>query len=230
MSYPHRPVQPTFLTGRAMYIPPHFAEQRPTVLHQFIRDHPFASLITTTADGLAASHLPLVLHEEDGRALLRGHFSRANAQSRLATPTVDALAIFHGPEAYISPSWYPTKQETGKVVPTWNFIVVHVQGSLRLVNDRDFLLQHLHSLTNMHETPRSVPWSVDDAPADYVDAAMKGIVAFEITIERLEGKWKLSQNRPEADRAGVVAGLRHEGDALMAELVRNPAAEVRAHD
>jgi transcriptional regulator len=208
-----------------MYVPPHFAEQRPEVLHQFIHDYPFATVITVTADGIAASHVPLVLHREPGTpAVLRGHFSRANPQARDRT-AARALAIFHGPEAYVSPAWYPSKQESGKVVPTWNFIVVHAEGPFHFVDDRDFLEQHLRSLTDAHERARPTPWEIEDAPRDYIDSAMKGIVAFEIAIERLEGKWKLSQNRSAADRAGVVAGLRHDGDERMSELVRRPNPE-----
>jgi len=209
-----------------MYVPPHFAEQRPEVLYEFMQQHPFATVITVTSDGLAASHVPLVLHREaQAPAILRGHFSRANPQSRDRSAS-RALVIFHGPEAYISPAWYPTKQETGRVVPTWNFIVVHAEGPLQFVEDRDFLERHLRSLTEAHESTRPTPWAIEDAPRDYIDSAMKGIVAFEIVIERLEGKWKLSQNRSAADRAGVVEGLRHDGDHLMAEHVRRPRRDV----
>jgi transcriptional regulator len=206
-----------------MYVPAHFAEQRPDVLHEFIRTHPFCTVITNTPAGIAASHVPLVLHHEADGPGLRGHFSRANPQARAADPVSEVLAIFHGPEAYISPSWYPTKQESGRVVPTWNFIVVHVQGRLRFMDDRTFLESHLRELTKMHEGARPVPWTLEDAPADYLDSAMKGIVAFEIAIHRIEGKWKLSQNRSAADRAGVVEGLGHDGDGRMAELVRTPS-------
>ena len=208
-----------------MYVPPHFAEQRPQVLYQFIRDHPFATVVSATPDGLAASHVPLVLHREAGTtAVLRGHLSRANPQSRDRSVS-RALAVFHGPQAYISPSWYPTKQESGRVVPTWNFVVVHVEGPLRFVEDRDFLERHLQALTEMHESTRPAPWALDDAPREYLESAMKGIVAFEMAIARIEGKWKLGQNRDAADRAGVVEGLRRDGDHVMSELVRRPAPE-----
>jgi transcriptional regulator len=204
-----------------MYVPPHFAEQRPDVLHQFIRDHPFATVISATPDGFAGSHVPLVLHQEPGApAVLRGHFSRANPQSRDQVPE-RTLSIFHGPDAYISPSWYPTKLDSGRVVPTWNFIVVHVEGLLRIVDDGDFLERHLRLLTEMHERGRPQPWAIEDAPRDYLDSAMKRIVAFEIVIGRMEGKWKLSQNRNAADRAGVVRGLQEDGDQVMSERIRS---------
>jgi transcriptional regulator len=210
-----------------MYLPPHFAEQRLDVLHRFIDDHPFATVVTTTSDAIEASHVPLVLHQQDGTAVLRGHFSRANPQARERSIS-RALAIFHGPEAYISPSWYPTKKESGRVVPTWNFIVVHAEGPFRFVDDRNFLEQHLRSLTEKHESGRAVPWSIDDAPRDYIDSAMKGIVAFEIAISRIEGKWKLSQNRGADDRAGVADALHEQGNRVMSELIKEMrAASIR---
>jgi transcriptional regulator len=138
---------------------------------------------------------------------LRGHLSRANTQWRDYTPSVEALAIFSGPQHYITPSWYPEKQETGKVVPTWNYVVVHAYGYLKVIEDREWLMAHLARLTGIHEAGSSVPWKITDAPADYIASQVKGIVGLEMAIERLEGKWKVSQNRSEQDRSGVARGL-----------------------
>jgi transcriptional regulator len=153
---------------------------------------------------------------------LKVHLARANGQWRDFDPTVEALVIFQGVERYITPSWYETKRETGKVVPTWNFVVVQARGPMRIIEDRAWLAGQIAALTGEHEAGRTEPWSVSDAPAPFVEAQLKGIVGIEIPISRIEGKWKLSQNRPEADRRGVVEGLRLEDDpasAAMAELV-----------
>jgi transcriptional regulator len=191
-----------------MYIPTANSETRLPILHQMMAAHPLAAVVSLGPGGLIASHIPLVL-EDDGSefGLLKGHVSRANSQWRDPVPSVDALAIFAGPQHYISPSWYPAKQEHGKVVPTWNYIVVHAYGPLRVVHDSDWLLAHLKSLTNTHESGLPGPWKVTDAPEEYIATMMKGIVGFELPIRRLEGKWKLSQNRSEADREGVRQGL-----------------------
>ena len=190
-----------------MYIPKANEEVRVPVLHELIETHPFATLVTLGSAGLFASHIPMVLERTSSLGVLKGHVSRANAQWRDFSPTVDALAIFSGPHHYISPSWYPEKEETGKVVPTWNYCVVHGYGSLKVVEDADWLRAHLEALTTIHEAGFTTPWSVSDAPADYIRSLLNGIVGLEFTITRLEGKWKLSQNRSERDRLGVAAGL-----------------------
>jgi len=173
-----------------------------------IESHPLASLVTIASSGLFASHLPMVLERKSAtRALLKGHLSRANKQWQDFQPGVQALAIFSGPEHYISPSWYPEKKETGKVVPTWNYAVVHVYGHLRVVEDPAWLMEHLNALTTVHEASFPAPWKVSDAPADYIASLIKGIVGVELPIERIEGKWKASQNHPERNRIGVVEGL-----------------------
>jgi transcriptional regulator len=197
-----------------MYLPRPFEETRTPVLHQLMRAHPLASLVTIGASGLFASHLPLVLHPELGPlGNLRGHFARANQQHYDRVPGVAALAIFSGPEHYITPNWYPEKQATAKVVPTWNYAVVHVYGQLRIVDGNQspeaaaWLLEHLNTLTDTHEAASPQPWKVSDAPADFIASQMKGIVGLELVIDRIEGKWKASQNRSAADRAGVIHGL-----------------------
>lgn len=212
-----------------MYIPPHFNEERLEVLHQLIREHGLATLVTYGASGLIASHVPLVLDTSDSDAsgasgasgarygTLRGHLSRANQQWRDYSPEVPALAIFAGPQHYITPSWYPAKAEHGKVVPTWNYIVVHAYGRLETYDDRESLLANVEALTTHHEASRPAPWKVSDAPASYIDAQLKGIIGISLRIDRLEGKWKISQNRSAADQASVAAALHEAGtDASIA--------------
>ena len=206
-----------------MYIPRHFEETRVDVLHGLIRDEPFATLVTFDGAGLNANHLPLEIDAAAGEhGTLRGHVSRANAIWRDIDPSVDALAIFQGPQRYVTPAWYPTKAETGKVTPTWNYVVVHAYGRLRFIDDAAWLRAHIERLTARHERGRDVPWKVSDAPDDYIAGLVRGIVGFELPIARLAGKWKVSQNRSAADRRGVVDGLRaspDDADAAMAALV-----------
>jgi transcriptional regulator len=190
-----------------MYIPRVNKEERIPVLHKLMEDQPFASLITMGSSGLFASHIPMVLEQDGAMGQLRGHISRANTQWRDYSPSVEALAIFSGPQHYITPNWYLEKQETGKVVPTWNYVVVHAYGHLKVIEDAEWLMVHLASLTNIHEAGSTVPWKIGDAPADYIASLVKGIVGLEMTVERLEGKWKVSQNRSEQDRSGVAKGL-----------------------
>lgn len=190
-----------------MYIPRMHKEERVPVLHKLIEDQPFASLITMGSSGLFATHLPMVLEQNGTLGRLRGHISRANTQWRDYTPSVEALAIFSGPQHYITPSWYREKQESGKVVPTWNYAVVHAYGYLKIIEDGDWLLAHLQKLTGIHEAESPNPWKVSDAPADYIASQIKGIIGLEMDIERLEGKWKVSQNRSAEDRSGVIRGL-----------------------
>ena len=205
-----------------MYIPRHFEETRVDVLHELIRAEPFGALVTLGAAGLEANHLPFELDAAAGPlGTLRGHVSRANAVWK-ASSDVEALAIFQGPQRYVTPSWYPTKAETGKVVPTWNYVVVHAYGPIRVIEDPDWLLAHVGRLTDRHEADRERPWQVSDAPEDYVASLVRGIVGIEIAVTRLAGKWKVSQNRGEADRAGVTTGLRADADpasAAMADLI-----------
>ena len=202
-----------------MYIPPHFQEERPEVLQQLMRQHSLAALVTLGPDGLIANHVPLILYPEVGPlGTLRGHLSRTNPQWRDSLPEVSALAIFQGPSAYITPSWYPTKQEGGKVVPTYNYMVVHAHGPLQTYDDPSLLERNVRALTELHESRFAEPWSVDDAPADYVKGMLKGIVGVEIPIAKLEGKWKLSQNRPAEDQRGAVDGLAQTADPLSAAM------------
>jgi transcriptional regulator len=205
-----------------MYQPPHHREDRLEVQHALIRAHPFGTLITLGSDGIVANSIPFVLEPGGPFGVLKGHVARANTQWRDVDAAVEALVVFQGVEGYITPSWYETKRETGKVVPTWNYVMVHAWGPMRAVEDRDWLAAQIAALTRQHEANRAQPWAVGDAPPSFVAAQLKGIVGIEIPISRMEGKWKVSQNRPAADRAGVVSGLRAAGDAdslAMADLV-----------
>jgi transcriptional regulator len=206
-----------------MYIPEHFAERDLTVLHSLIDAHPLGTWVTTAAGQLVVNHLPFVLDADRGEfGTLIGHVARANDVWKTASEA-ESVVVFQGPEAYITPSWYPTKAEHGKVVPTWNYVVVHAHGLPRVITDAEWLRQQVTRLTRRHEAGRPVPWEVTDAPPAYIDAMLGGIVGIEVPIARVAGKWKASQNRPESDRRGVVAGL-SEGDdprlQQVAHLVR----------
>jgi transcriptional regulator len=207
-----------------MYLPKSFEQPDVVTLQQFVRVHPFGALVTMTSGGLDGNHLPLLIDAEPAPfGTLRGHVARANPIWRECAGA-DALVIFQGPDSFISPSWYPTKQETGSVVPTWNYVVVHAHGRLNVIEDRHWLRAHVEALTNRHEGDREAPWAVSDAPADYIEKMVVAIVGIEMPIARLTGKWKLGQNRSERDRAGVVDGLRREGTesaTSMASLVRS---------
>jgi transcriptional regulator len=206
-----------------MYQPPHHREDRREVQHALIRAHPLGVLVTFGAGGLSANLIPFILDSAASeKGTLKGHLARANRQWSDFDPSVEALVIFQGVESYITPSWYAAKQEHGKVVPTWNYATVQVQGPMRVIEDRDWLAGQIAALTAANEAKRSEPWSVTDAPEAFIASQIKGIVGLEIPISRIEGKWKVSQNRPEADRLGVVEGLRAMGDEKadgMAELV-----------
>jgi transcriptional regulator len=190
-----------------MYVPPAFREDDLAALHATMREARLATLVTATAEGLVATPLPLFLRPEEGPyGTLYGHVARANPQWSLS-PTGDALALFMGPDAYVTPSWYAAKREHGKVVPTWNYVAVHAYGPAEFFEDPDRLLEVVTRLTDLHEQSRAEPWAVTDAPASFVRAQLKGIVGLRLPIARIEGKRKMSQNRSAADRAGVAAGL-----------------------
>jgi transcriptional regulator len=190
-----------------MYVPPAFKDDDIESIRATIRIARLANLVTATAEGPVATPLPLFLDETEGdHGVLYGHMAKANPQWRLE-PLGDALAIFAGPEAYVTPSWYATKQETGKVVPTWNYIAVHAYGPVEFFHESERLLEAVTRLTNRQEKPRAEPWAVNDAPADFIAAQLRGIVGVRIPVARFEGKRKMSQNRPEADRIRVAAGL-----------------------
>jgi transcriptional regulator len=211
-----------------MYLPKHFEETRVPVLHGLVRTHPLGALVAPTPSGLDADHIPFEVDPAPAPfGTLRGHVARANPVWREARDA-EVLVIFQGPSTYVSPGWYPTKQESGKVVPTWNYAVVHAHGPLRVIDDRAWLRAFVERLTSRHEADRAAPWQVTDAPADYIEGMLGAIVGIEVPVRRLVGKWKVSQNRPAHDRAGVADGLSREGgrDAgAMAELVRARGTE-----
>jgi transcriptional regulator len=197
-----------------MYQPPAFREDRIEVQHQLIRAHPLALLITAGPTGLLANLFPFLLDSEGtDKGTLRLHIARANPQWRELESVEECLVVFCGPQDYVTPSWYETKRETGKVVPTWNYVMVHVWGRPRVIHDDVWLRRQIEDLTDSRERLRAAPWKVDDAPPDFIAAQMRAIIGVEIPISRIEGKWKMSQNRPAADRAGVVAGFREAGAA-----------------
>jgi transcriptional regulator len=195
-----------------MYIPSAFEETDLAALHETIRDTGLATFVTATDEGLIATPLPFLLASHEGPyGTLYGHLARANRQWSLP-PTGDAMAVFMGPDAYISPSWYPSKKEHGKVVPTWNYVAVHAYGPAEFFDDADRLLEIVTRLTNRHEQPRPDPWTVSDAPTSFIRAQLRGIIGLRMPISRLDGKRKMSQNRSAEDRAGVIAGLAGSGD------------------
>lgn len=206
-----------------MYCPAHFAEPRIEILHALMRARPLATLVTHGPDGLAANHIPLLLDAAAGEfGALRGHVARANPLWRAIGVGGDALAIFHGPQGYVTPGWYPSKVESGKAVPTWNYAVAHAHGRLRVIDDAVWLRAQIDALTARQEAAFPAPWRVADAPADYIAKMIGAIVGIEIEITRLAGKWKTSQNQPPRNRDGVVAGLRARGardNEEMAALV-----------
>jgi transcriptional regulator len=202
-----------------LYLPAHFNETRTAVLHALMRAHPLAALVTQSGSGLTANHIPVqTLGEPAPLGSIRGHIARANPLWREHRSESEALAIFQGPQVYISPSFYPSKAETGEVVPTWDYAVVHAGGTLRFIEDVDWLRSFVAGLTDTHEAPRPQPWKIGDAPGAYIDKMLKLIVGFEFSIVSLTGKWKVSQNRPQADKQGVIRNLQDAGDADSREI------------
>lgn len=207
-----------------MHIPEVFRQNQQAQLHALMRSAPLAVLLNHSAAGLQASHLPLLLVAEEGQhGTLYGHFARANPHWRSFAEHGTALAVFSGADGYISPSWYPSKAEHGKAVPTWNYQSVHAHGQLELFDDSERLHDLLTRQTAEHENPRAQPWTLDEAPADYIASMLRGVVGFALPIQRLEGQWKLSQNRNANDRAGVQQGLAacpHSRERELAALIR----------
>ena len=202
-----------------MYIPSHFRQSDTEELHALMRAQPLATLVTQSADGPTANHIPLLLDVQAGRCVLSGHLPRSNTAWKEHPSGTAVLALFHGPQAYVSPSWYASKAESGKVVPTWNYTAAHARGRLRVIDDAAWLRAHLEAITTSQESRFDHPWQVSDAPADFTAQLMHGLVGIEIEVTSLEGKWKIGQNRSAADRAGVVAGLRALGQTSNAHNV-----------
>ncbi len=206
------------------YLPPHFAELDAATLHALVRTHPLATWVVQHQGELLVNHLPLLLDAERGEhGTLLGHVARANPVWQALASGATSVAVFTGPQAYVSPNWYPSKQTHGKAVPTWNYTVVHAHGVPQAIDDPARVLDIVTRLTQVHEASQALPWQVSDAPADYIANLLKAIVAIEIPVQRWVGKWKVSQNRPAADQQGVAAGLRGQGSELagqMASLVQ----------
>ena len=203
-----------------MYTPKPNEETRVEVMQALVQAHPLATWTLFDGDDLLTHHIPFHLDVDRGPfGTLVGHVARANSVWRSRPSDVRSVVSFHGPQAYVTPSWYASKREHGKVVPTWNYAVVHARGVPTFTHDTAWLLAHVSGLTAAHEANESTPWSVSDAPSEFVERQLRAIVGVEIPIEQLSGKWKTSQNRPHADKAGVVAGLGRRGDEASAELV-----------
>ena len=207
-----------------MYVPGHFEETRMEVLHNLIKSHPLGTLITLCEGEIVANHVPFILDQSGGDSgTLKCHVAKSNPVWKLMSEDLNSLVIFQGPDAYISPSWYPSKYPHGKAVPTWNYIVVHARGVPTITDDSDWLLNHVCELSEIHESSRAIPWTVSDAPIEYIEKMVGAIVGIEIPIMVLTGKWKLSQNRPQVDQVGVMAGLASEGGdwaAAMSQLMQ----------
>ncbi len=206
-----------------MYLPELFKEERLPILHDAIRRAGLAMLVTTGTTGIEVSHVPLMIDTTEGPfGTLYGHLARANDQWRTAAPDQPALAVFTGPDAYISPSNYPSKAAHGKVVPTWNYVAIHARGPAKFFHEAGELHDLVSHLTNRHEAGRERPWAVTDAPENFVQSQLRAIVGFSLVIETLEGKWKMSQNRTEEDRAGVRTGLsssENPADQIVAGMI-----------
>ncbi len=207
-----------------MYIPPQFKQPDIEVMHELIRNCPLATLVTMGSNGINANHIPLHLSvTPEPHGVLRGHVARSNPIWSDLESDIDTLAIFDGPVTYISPSWYATKQETGKVVPTWNYTVVHAYGSLRIIDDAVWVRTQLETLTNHNEAVFPEPWEVSDAPEDFTEKLIAAVIGIEMVITRLSGKWKVSQNQPPQNQSSVIQGLnasRQCEAVTMAELVK----------
>jgi transcriptional regulator len=205
-----------------MYRPDEFRVEDVARMHELMRARPFASLISNSSTGLYASHLPTVLKDEGSFGVIECHLARANPHWKDIASGNEALMIFQGPEGYITPNWYPSKAEHGKVVPTWNYAIVHAYGRAEMMEHNDWLRRHVDELTAQQEQVQARPWALSDAPQSYVDAMLRGIVGFRFVITQIEGKWKMSQNRKLNDQLRVTKGLdrRAEGDDLeIADLI-----------
>jgi transcriptional regulator len=214
-----------------LYLPAHFNETRTEVMHALMRAHPLSTLVTQCDSVLVANHVPVqTLDEPKPLGCIRGHVARANPLWRQYHADSQALAIFQGAQAYVSPSFYPSKAKTGEVVPTWNYAVVHAGGTLRFIEDAGWLRDFVAGLTTTHEAPRSQPWSIDDAPAPYIDKMLSLIIGFEFSIATLAGKWKVSQNRSQADQQGVIRGLQDSENADSRDIAAMLAALARNSD
>lgn len=210
-----------------MHCPSAFRETRLPVLHELMARHPLGTLITACSGGLIANLVPFSLHSGGEHGLLRAHLARNNQQLEALREGAEVLVVFQGPQGYVTPSWYPSKAEHGKAVPTWNYCMVQVRGQAQVIEQAGWLREQLEQLTANHENQRSQPWQVSDAPADYISAQLRGIVGVEIPIAAIEGKWKMSQNQSPANRQGVIDGLNAESEsAALLDMMLAGSGEV----
>ena len=193
-----------------MYAPHQFREERRDILVAAMRDIQLAAVVTSGSDGLVATHVPVVVREQADDLVLEFHVARQNPHWQLAG--ANSLMIFQGPQAYIHPGWYESKAEHGRVVPTWTYVMVHAHGLVEAMQTEDELLSHLNQLTDQNEARREKPWSIQDAPEKYIHGMTRAIVGLRMTVQKLEGSWKLNQHKNEADRTGVISGLSVESD------------------
>lgn len=207
------------------YPPLHAREIRQDILENALADIQFSTLVTLIDSEIEVTHIPFILRREDSNIFLDGHVSLANPLARISESGVAALTIFQGPHGYVHPGWLETKRKTGKGVPTWNYVVVHARGTLRVINDEKWLVRHLEQLTERNETDRAEPWSLSDAPDGFIDKLMRGIVGLSLTISKLDGIWKMSANQQRSNREGIVAGLEASSSRQTDEL----AALMRMH-
>ena len=209
-----------------MYVPQHFSQPNPEALHDLIRAFPLATIVTNGTAGLTANHIPLTLRLNTTSHLLTGHVNRINPIVKETPADSEVLCIFHGPQMYITPSWYDLEKEKGEVVPTWNYVVVHAHGTICFIDDANWLHEQLNELVAHNEAPFKNQWKMSDAPTEFLDGLSRGIIGIEIKIARMQGQWKVSQNQPEYNREGVVKGLTERGNELditMAKLIHeNP--------
>jgi transcriptional regulator len=195
-----------------MYTPQHFEQHNEVSLFDLIEQYPFATLVTHSNSGIEANHIPLYLQENKDKKLLLGHIAKANPLWKTVQEGAEALIIFNGPNCYISPNYYPSKQENGRVVPTWNYVAVHVKGNIKYFHDDETKLEIVNRLTNIHETNQKVPWTVNDAPSIYIKKMLSAIVGIEIEVMGISGKWKVSQNKSVDNQLGIMSGLLSEAD------------------
>jgi len=202
-----------------MYVPKHYEESDISVLHSLIESQPLGAWVTHGGEELVVNHIPFLLDPARGpHGILIGHVARANAVWKSFSKSLPSVVIFQGPQTYITPSWLPSKHAHGKAVPTWNYAVVHAYGMPHIVEDGEWLLNHVNQLTDIHEADQALPWKVSDAPEEFTNQLVKAIVGIEIPMEKIVGKWKVSQGRPEADKLGVVAGLLSRDDSQSKQM------------
>ncbi len=205
-----------------MFQPSYFKQSDTRQMLAFIGEFPMASLVTMSSNGLLGNHIPMIVIERDKRHYLQGHVAKANSIHKDIDTTVNTLAMFHGPNGYVSPSWYPSKKLDPRTVPTWDYVTVHVSGTLNFFQDKNWLKQHLVNLSNTNEKKVNQSWKLSDAPDDYIDKMLNAIIGVEIEIVEIKGNTKMTQNHPQDNRVGVINGLKAIGKDNLAKWVENP--------